>query len=300
MLEQITGFSTIFAGTREPSASEAVAIAAILGVIVWCIILGIAYLVLAVISCFRQKLPLSEIVGGAFRSFGQLWRQMLKYYIPLIILSFAGGVSILLINLFNYLVPFGTGLLPGLFLLVLSPLFLALAIYMGVLDSSLAKSYYTSLKTGKFRFSWISFGEFMRVIGVGFLYFVLIMASVLLLGIPLIFLPAISLFLRFPLLNEGKGIVETMSKLLSMLRKDFWNIFFFYFIYSLAAGLASGITQVMPVIGYMASALIVAPLSTLLSAQAYFLLNNRYEKEGKKAPKKIGPSARKRHSGAAA
>jgi hypothetical protein len=162
------------------------------------------------------------------------------------------------------------------------PFLIASLIYFGLLDSSLAKSYYASLKTKKFVFKWLSFGEFIKLIFLGLVYFLISVASLILLGIPLLFLPAISLFMRFPLLNEGKGITGSIGKIISMFKKDFWNLFFFYFIFSLLTGFASSFVQNIPLIGYIAVMVMVRPFSTLLSAEAYNHLNKSYEGKGKR------------------
>ena len=289
MLEPVTGYLTsenltvAGLGNVPPSLNPAVFV--IFGLLIaWAVLFGLAYLVLAIISCVRQKLPLSDLLKRSFNSFKSLVRPMLRYYIPLMILSFIVGIFLLIFNImriFTNLVPAGSMAMIVL-LLVFIPVIVATSIYFAVLDNSLAKSYYNSLKARKFAFKWISFEELIRLIGLGLVYSIIIIASLFLLGIPLLFLPAISLFLRFPLLNEGKGIGATISKLVSMLRKDFWNLFFFYFIYSLLIGFVSSFIQYIPIIGYMAVMVVVVPFSTLLSAEAYYYLNKNYELAGKK------------------
>ena len=289
MLESITGLITsvenatgIAAGDPALNTTFWIILAVLIG---WAVLLGLAYLVLAIISCVRQKFPLTDLLSRSFASFKALYKPMLKYYIPLMILSFIVGIYNLLSNLLTLLADAmpNSNAISFIILMVFLPFILASAIYTGVLDSSLAKSYYNSLKTRKFAFGWISFGEFIKLLGVGILYSLMLLASFFLLGIPLLFLPAISLFLRFPLLNEGKGIGETIGKSIDMLKKDFWNVFFFYFIYSLLVGFVSGLIQIVPVVGYVAVMVIIVPISTLLSAEAYYYLNKNYEKVAKKA-----------------
>lgn len=301
MLEQITGFLTSaesaanmtsdLAGGMSAGLPDTVlyTVAIILLIILgWFIIMGIASLVLFIISCVKQNIPLTDLLKRSFGSFKALYRPMFKYYLPLIILSFFVGVFNLATNLLDILsdVYPNLAVIYALVSLVAFPFVIANAIYVGVLDSSLAKSYYNSLKTRKFSFSWISAGEYFRLIWLSILYFLIIIASLLLLGIPLLFLPAISLFLRYPILNEGKSAGATIKKLINMLKKDFWNLMFLYAIYGLIVGAASVITYFVPVLGYVAIVVVVTPISTLFTAEAYNLLNKGYEKGGYKTTKR--------------
>lgn len=302
MLEQITGFlvstedaainmTSDMAGGLASGLPDAVLRTLVVIALVflgWLVILGITSIILFIISCVKQNIPLSELLNKSFSSFKALYRQMFKYYLPLIILSFIVGIYNLISNIlqiFETAIP-NSSSWAFLIMLLFAPFIIATSIYMGVLDSSLAKSYYNSLKTKKFSFTWITWGEFFRLIWISILYFLMVLASLLLLGIPLLFLPVISLFFRHPILNEGMGAGETIRKLISMLKKDFWNLMFFYGIYGLIVGGVSVVFQIVPVIGYVAVMVIVTPIATLLATEAYYLLNKNYEQGGKKAIKK--------------
>lgn len=277
-LDEILGWAT----SEIPNFSGYESLLVFTGLIlVWVIILIVINFILFLISIAKHDISLKQVWNNAMESFKANFGSFFKYYIIIIVLSILFVVT----GVWLPAEPDSVGSL-GLGLLML-PLLFFFGVYYFMLDTSLAKSYYHSKKS-PFVFTWISWGQAGKLFAVGILYFFMMLFSLLLLGIPIIFLGFMIPFVRYPIIVEDTGVMESIKRGFGMLKKEFWNIVFFVSIYGFVVTILNSVFGQIPYINQivsLATLVFVQPFGTMLITEVYFQTEQKYLKDSAKASK---------------
>ncbi|MFH1399478.1 MAG: hypothetical protein ABIG95_05190 [Candidatus Woesearchaeota archaeon] len=246
-------------------------------IILWVGMLLLIQLVLFIISCVKHDLSFSNAVDKSVAGFKKYYIKFFHYYVPIIVIT-------LVLSFIAIMLPF-SGTFMKIGMLALS---FVLAVIQGtyffVVDTSLAKSYYLSLKGKKFVFMWMSGYQFVKLFAVGLILLALFIPSLLLLGIPFLFIGYIMPFVRYPIIVEDLGVIESIQKAFGLLRKRFWDMVFFTSMYGfllfavyLGLGMVFGLFELIPYVGAIfqgvrsiITMVVVQPFGTILFTEMFY------------------------------
>lgn len=265
VFEQITGFATNLTGI-DP---ELLAMGAFITIFaVWLGLLLLTQLVLFIISIIKKDVDFGATLTKSFESFKEIYPKLVKYYailaIPVIIISLADFIKIFVQD----------EMASAFIALFAAPFSIFVAIFVFVLDTSLAKSYYKTPKN--FSLSWITGKQVGKLFVVGLIYLVFFVLSFLLLGFPLIILGLMLPFVRYPIIVSDSTVGESIKRAWAMVKKEFWNIFFFVSVYGIFMLVINLIFGWVPVIGSLISYLLIQPFATILFTDIYRATESEY------------------------
>jgi hypothetical protein len=278
--DQLTGM----AATALESIYPELAVLGILGIyiILWFVFLGIVGTVIFVISFFKHDSSFKETFNNTITGFKKIYKQVFKYYIPIIVLVLiTGGIEFssryLDISTDQYWI-----LTLGTVQLLLA---IILIIYYIVIDTTLAKSYYHSIGK-KFELRWITGRQIGKIFLLSLIIVFTYLASFAFLGIPLIILTYMIPFLRYPIIVGDTGIIESIKRIWNMVFSNFWNVVYFVTMSGIIIGGVSFLTGLIPILGDVIGIVILAPFSTLLYTEIYYRKENKYLTESAEIPRK--------------
>jgi hypothetical protein len=284
-LDSITGFATEVSGIDM--SKYMIMFGAIFFIIIgWILLLSLINFILFVISCFKHDIPFNNLISKATNSFTKNYKSIFKYYIPICVTWFLLFVYYIFSLFFPTFVNLGLA-----FYILIGLVYLISFIqnfYFFIVDTSLAKSYYKSILSKEFSFSWISIIQIIKLIVIGIIYLIFFVLSILLLGIPWIFLGYILPFVRYPVIVEDKGIIESIKIAFGILKDEFWNVVFYIGIYGLIFlifNMSLGIIPILNQISNLITMILIQPFATIYFTEVYYEVENKYMRDEAKAGK---------------
>ncbi|MBU0758068.1 MAG: hypothetical protein KKF44_08410 [Nanoarchaeota archaeon] len=195
----------------------------------------LTFIIIFIMSCFKHKISLDDAFALPKDFLRTYYSKYLKYYI-------AAGIILLYVSVFESVSTFA-GLFGNTTLLArLSPIvslfvyFLPIiiaAVYAGIVDLSVIKSYYNHVRNKKMNYAWISFFQVIKLIILGLIFLILILFSGILLMLPLLIFIVVQSIAIYSIATKDKGIIEGIKEGILILKKGFWDAFFYIVLYSL-------------------------------------------------------------------